>query len=143
MARCNNWPAKLALFVEEKRNQPFVWGENDCALFTCDWIIILTGADCAAELRGRYRTALGASRLLRRFGGLERLIEGNAEEFGWKEIPVRAAQRGDIVIAFLPENRAAMPCAVGVVVGAKAVFAGTAGIVFVPLLQCARAWRVD
>lgn len=52
---------------------PFVRGTCDCCLWACDWVVTLRGIDPAAPLRGRYRTAIGAERHIRRAGGLEPL----------------------------------------------------------------------
>jgi hypothetical protein len=143
MARCSNWPLKLALFVEEKRGSPFSWGNNDCALFTADWLILLTGIDCGASLRGGYNDGLGAARVLKRRGGLENLIERIMKQHGWEEIPVTLARRGDVALLDVPESGQSMPSAVGVVVGRMVAMAGPYGANFAELKACRRAWRID
>jgi hypothetical protein len=49
---------------------PFGWGRHDCALWAAAAIHAQLGADPAESLRGRYRTMLGAQRLLAPWGGL-------------------------------------------------------------------------
>lgn len=119
--------------------RPFVWGENDCTLFACDLVEAATGVDYAAVLRGRYRTAAGAARALRRFagGGLEAAAEKIAQDNGLEEVPPLMAQRGDFVLL----DAAAGP-ALGVCLGATFIAAGPAGAVSLPLKRARRAWRV-
>lgn len=61
----------LAAFLRRALHEPFVWGRQDCALWSASWIGEFRGTDPAAHFRGRYSTALGCSRLLKREGGLE------------------------------------------------------------------------
>jgi hypothetical protein len=72
IARRDNWPDLLSVYIEEKRSEPFAWGSNDCCLFAADWVQIATGHDIAAQWRGSYTTALGARRALDEGGGIER-----------------------------------------------------------------------
>lgn len=132
--RSNNWEDKLHLFIEEKRNVPFKWGENDCCLFCCDWVAIALGFDPGEQYRGRYSTALGAMRVLREIRGVEGIATG---VLGAPE-PARFASRGDIVSLPTPHGDA-----LGVCIGAVAAFAGTDKIMFKPLSVCKLTWRVD
>jgi len=61
----------LSAFLRAGAGATFVWGEIDCSLFMADWCRKVRGVDPAASLRGRYRTALGAMRHVRRLGGFE------------------------------------------------------------------------
>lgn len=61
----------LNAFLRAGARATFVWGEIDCSLFMADWCRKMRGVDPAASLRGRYRTALGAMRHVRRLGGFE------------------------------------------------------------------------
>ncbi len=63
----SDFAERLHAAVAARRGQPFQWGENDCALFACDLVEAATGVDYAAPFRGRYRTAAGAARALKRF----------------------------------------------------------------------------
>ncbi len=140
ISRKSNWPTRLALFIEEKRDQPFKWGENDCCLFFCDWISILTENDPASHLglRGTYDSALGAIRILEGLGGVEVLAQKVAEERGWSFVPVEYAQRGDGVI-FQTEEGPAM----GVCNGQMSVFAGPNGIVFRLTKTCSHILNIS
>ncbi|WP_290654490.1 hypothetical protein [Idiomarina sp.] len=68
MKRSNDWPTQLAEFLLSKRSEPFQWGENDCCLFAADAIIAMGGEDVAEDVRGRYKTALGARRIMKNIG---------------------------------------------------------------------------
>ena len=59
----------MSAFLRAGAGATFVWGEIDCSLFMADWCRKTRGVDPAASLRGRYRTALGAMRHVRRLGG--------------------------------------------------------------------------
>jgi len=115
---------------------PFAWGTQDCCQFARKAVRAIRGKDPAwgMGLR-RYKTARGALSNLHRLGGLESL----PEHARLTEIPVRRAQRGDVVIGPVGERGEE---ALGIVIGAKAAFAGSNGLDFVPVLECRRAWRV-
>lgn len=136
--RKSNWPGSLALFVEEKRAQPFDWETNNCAFFACDWITILTGVDPTAQYRPRVNSALSAARVLAEAGGIEAIAARACEENGWPEIPPRLAQRGDILLSETTDEKS-----LGVCAGRDGIFAGKAGLVSVPVLKCVRAWRIS
>jgi len=135
--RCDNWPGKLALFIEEKRHQPFDWVRNNCCFFACDWLAILTGKDPAAEYRERITSDLSAARVLKEEGGAIGIAEKVCEANRWFKTPLKLARRGDIAALDTPDGQA-----IGVVIGAMVAFAGTHGVEFRPLSSCRRAWRV-
>lgn len=139
MNRQPNWPTRLALFIEEKEKQPFAWGSNDCCLFTCDWIAILTQIDPAAEfqLRGAYTTALGAERILKEHGGLEVLAEAWFKAHGRDACPISHAGRGDVVV-FRTENGPML----GVCLGAMSAGPGKDGVQFLPTLEAVTAYKI-
>ncbi|HWW11378.1 MAG TPA: hypothetical protein VN018_02595, partial [Brevundimonas sp.] len=57
-------------YLETMARRPFGDGEADCILTVADWIVLRGHPDPAESYRGRYSTALGRERLLRRLGGL-------------------------------------------------------------------------
>lgn len=135
MPRCNLWEDKLALFIEEKRNQPFNWQTNNCAFFACDWIAIVFGQDPAAPYRGM--TGLQLSRAIRQTP-VDKLAEKITMEIGWYCVTPVWARRGDIVEIALDSYPA-----LGVCIGARSAFPGKDGIIFNKTIDCRRAWRVD
>lgn len=140
MARKSNWPAALTLFLEEKANQPFVWGENDCCMFTADWLAILLGEypGMAKELRGTYSDALSAQKVLSSLGGVEQVVADYCAEKGFNEVPAALAQRGDIATV----DTEHLGPALGVVEGSQVAYAGEQGVVRVPVSTVRKAWRI-
>jgi hypothetical protein len=144
--RVQDWPTLFFHFIESRRHSPFAWGKMDCCLFACDGVLAQTGLDPAACLyRGQYHDALGAARLVRKHGGIEALAAKVCAGLGFVEVPVRLAQRGDIVAIAgeaLGEDVPYLGAALGLCTGPAAAFTGAAGLVFYPLKSCHRAWRV-
>lgn len=143
--RFKDWPTRFFAFIESRRHLPHTWGINDCCIFTCDGILAQTGLDPAAKLfRGKYRDALGATRLVRKHGGIEAIARKVCREHGYKPISPALASRGDVVL--LPARATGNPGkgpALGMAVGGgQAAFAGPAGLVFLPVSSCSKAWRV-
>ena len=139
MSRCNNWPRELTRFIEAKRHQPFAWGVNDCCLFSCDWLLILTGTDPATVLnmRGNYQTALEATRLLQERGGVAAIAREYCASQKWPEVRPIAAGRGDILLM----NNLGQDV-LGVCIGGRGIFAGQDAMEFFPVDQCSSAWKV-
>lgn len=95
MHRLPDWEARLAAYLEPLRLRAFAWGEHDCCLFTAGAVLAMTGVDPMPEFRGRYSTAIGAERALRRYGAstLDATLDGK-----FAPIAPALAQRGDIVM---------------------------------------------
>lgn len=137
--RVSNWPELLIAFIELKRNCSFKWGENDCCMFGCDWLTIVTGIDPDSEyqLRGKYNSALSAFRILKKLGGVESIVESWSRAHGWERTSLLHAQRGDLVI-FQTKNGGA----VGVCNGETSIFAGPNGLSFIKTSQCSVVWHI-
>lgn len=134
MTRIPHWEQRLASAIADARALPFAWGRHDCATWAFDLRRDLTGGpDLAAFWRGRYRTALGAERVMRRLGWGS-LEEGGRALLGAPLETVLLARRGDLVLGGEPE-------AFGVCIGARAAFVAPEGLVFLPLSHCRLAWR--
>lgn len=126
---------RLILALDAARTMPFAWGCHDCATWAFDLRRDLTGgADHAARWRGRYRTARGAHRVMRRLGW-ESLEEMGRDLLGDPLSTPLLAQRGDLVLG------GADP-AFGICAGARAAFVAPEGLTFLPLSACLLAWRV-
>lgn len=54
----------LSRYVDEVHRTPFAYGRNDCLLMVAGAVERITGIDHAAPYRGRYRTLIGAKRML-------------------------------------------------------------------------------
>ena len=139
MAKHYLFAERLSAAVKARRGRSFQWGSHDCCTFACDVIRDAGGVDYAAPFRGRYTTALGAARALRRFagGGLETAAEKITQDNGLEEVPPLMAQRGDFVLIDVAEGPA-----LGVCLGEFLAAAGPDGAATFPLKRARRAWRV-
>lgn len=135
MARIENWERLLAAAIDTARARPFLWGLHDCPTFAFETRMILTGGEDVATLwRGRYTTALGGERVMRRLGWSS-LEDMGRSLLGEPRPAVLLAQRGDIVLA---DTRLGF----GICIGAEAVGMAPEGLVSVPLTSCHLAWTV-
>lgn len=73
------------------------WGVSDCVLWPADWVVASGWPDPAEAFRGRYRTALGAARIVARAGGLQALWRAEAARLGLAETARPIA--GDVGLA--------------------------------------------
>lgn len=138
--RRNDWAERLARYLSTAARRRFEWGEHDCALFAAGAIQALREVDVANDLR-TYRSEHGAARVLAAndCDGVEQIADKIAAEYGFEEIPVLRAQRGDVVVADLEAGPT-----LGVVdmTGRRAVFAAEKGLAHLELRYCRRAWRI-
>ena len=139
MKRVENWPTLLAAFIEERRDVPFTWGKADCCLFAADWVRLATDLDPAADLRGKYNSALGALRIIEDHDGLATLVARALIPLGSREVAISLACRGDIIVRDSENGYCA-----GVVLGKESAFVTQNGLSFVPTKSKAdaRAWKI-
>jgi hypothetical protein len=133
--RIPGWERHLAEAIEAARDRPFRWGRHDCATFAFDLRREIAGGhDVAALWRGRYTTARGALRVMRRLGWSS--LEAAGRDLLGEPLPsVHLAQRGDLVLAD-------SGLGFGVCLGARAAGIAPSGLVLVSITVCALAWRV-
>lgn len=135
LRRVDHWERLLAAAIDTARAKPFVWGVHDCPTFAFETRMILTGGEDVAGLwRGRYTTALGGERVMRRLGWAS-LEEMGHSLLGEPRPAGLLAQRGDVVMAD-------SGLGFGVCNGASAVGMAPAGLVTVPLTSCRLAWLI-
>ena len=129
------WEHLLAAETDTARAKTFIWGVHDCPTFAFETRMILTGSeDVAALWRGRYTTALGGARVMRRLGWAS-LEEMGRSLLGEPRPAVLLAQRGDLVLADTGLG-------FGICMGASAVGVAPEGLVTVPLTACKLAWTI-
>lgn len=87
----------LNAHLESALTDSAFWGVSDCVLWPADWVVCCGWADPAAGFRGRYRTALGAARIVRRAGGLEAMWRAEAARIGLS--PTTRPIAGDVGLA--------------------------------------------
>ena len=139
MNRLPDWRSRLTAYLAASAGVPFAFGRHDCALFTADCLLAMTGEDPAAEFRGRYRTLQGGLKRLRAAGFADHLALATAR---LAEVHPAFAQAGDL--AALPGEGSA---ALGVVQGHRIYVlrddgSGGGALATVDLLAATRAWRV-
>lgn len=122
-------------FLPYYRRRPFEWGQCDCCLFVANWVQKMCGFDPSAELRGRYHSKLGATRVLRR-AGFNSVMDIADAAFG-ERVSALALERGDI--ALLMQDDAP---ALGIVWGANVWAMGEQGAVALPLALVVFGWRL-
>lgn len=72
----------LAAWLDRAVETPRAWGSHDCNIWPADWVVTCGHPDPAGGWRGRYRTALGAARIVSRTGGLEALWRRGGDAAG-------------------------------------------------------------
>lgn len=126
----------LDAFLEDMARRPFVDGAADCALTVADWVALATGcADPADHLRGRYRTALGRERLLRRLGGLEAVMGVCADKAGLA-LTTNPVRRDVGLIVAAGQELA------GICLGRRWAIKSSKGLTVEPADRIVRAWSV-
>lgn len=133
MQRLEDWPTRLAEFIEARGERTFSWGESDCCLFVCDAIEAMTACDPGARWRGLYSTEKGARRVLRDNGG----VAGIATLVLGQPVPPAHAGRGDVVLIDTPDGEALATCLGGVIAAQ-----GQCGVEFHPMTAAKAAWKV-
>ena len=128
--RISIWEQALSDYIGSKRNEPFVYGVNDCCMFAAGAVEAMTAIDPMAEFRGKYKSLAGSVRALKEIGAgdLEQTIDGK-----FPVIPVSSAQRGDI--AFFDGS-------LGIIDGSFAWFVSDDGLERVPRSYWVKAWGV-
>lgn len=131
--RIEGWEQRLARFIESRAKTPFAWGSHDCCAFTAGAFREVTGCD-AMLVHSEYSTALGAARVLKAAGGIERIPELHR----LARQPVLMARRGD-VMSYEIDGRISL----GVCAGEASFFAGPIGLTAVKTAECRASWRVE
>lgn len=135
LPRVDHWECLLAEAIDTARARPFAWSLHDCPTFAFETRATLIGCeDTAALWRGRYTTALGGARVMRRLGWAS-LEEMGRALLGEPRPAVLLAQRGDIVLANTGLG-------FGICNGASAVGMAPEGLMTVSLTSCRLAWPV-
>jgi hypothetical protein len=130
-------------FLASRKNTPYKWGTNDCAMFAADGILAQTGTDIAADFRGKYTDESGAYTAIKEVCGgstVEDAAVYCAQKAGMTELqhPLMA-QRGDLVIVENDRKRIAGLVHIN---GRDVAVVGDKGLIRVPITNVKRAWRV-
>lgn len=130
MTRYHDWEARLADYLAGFDVNAL--GEAPCAFFAAGAVEAQTGFDGHAKYAGKYKTALGAVKVMKSLGGgdLPTTFDLHLDR---RESPA-FAQRGDIV--FDGES-------VGVCIGRVALFVADGAWVEIPRSEWSIAWATD
>ena len=144
LLRKDNWPELLAEFISNRMDKPFIWGENDCGLFACDAVLLMTGLDLAEKARGKYANSDAAAAITSKYdviitSNLEEYAEAVAESYLLPSVPILMARRGDIALYL-----SILGPTLGIVAmnGKEVLIPGPEGLRGVPLASCKKAWRI-
>jgi len=128
---------RLTAYIRAAEDASFVWGEHDCLTFTNGAYRAMYGAGWAEDWLGRYMID---GRPMRR----RELIA----EFGWSNIDaaiddkltrVSHPPRGALVTT-KHAQRWVTGVALGVCIGARGVFLGKEGVIYMPTEYIEKAW---
>lgn len=133
-------PPRLGQFMETAGRTPFAWGRHDCLLFPAAWCRAVAGVDPAAGFRGRYRTELGARRILKREGGLLALASRQMDAAGLSAVDLGAIAAGDVGVVRAPTPKGEAAHVGAVFTGVDWMVLGVRGLVFAGFIADA-AWR--
>ena len=133
MMRLQNWQTKFAEFAQARAGMPFVWGSNDCCLFSVDAVLAMTGQDFGEGWRGAYMTGVSAMRRVAKTGGLSAIA---TDALGASVAPLMAAV-GDVVLC-TNEGRELL----GICNGTTVLAAGENGSVILSMDAALAAWKV-
>ncbi len=134
LVRREDWPERLAEALDRHASAPGAWGRSDCYMLAADCVLAMTGVEPWPQVRGRYRSASGAARQLRRHG-FRSLEQALAAAF--PRVPVLRARRGDLGLVSTPDGPACV-----VVTGVEATGKSMEGIRRVPVSALLAAFRV-
>lgn len=88
---------RLGAFLDGAAAERHDWGRSDSMLLIADWMLTATGRDPAAPWRGRYRSPLGAARIIRRAGGKAALLDDGFARAGCAvAVAPQDARSGDV-----------------------------------------------
>jgi len=124
----------LAEFLRDGASRPFRWGACDCCTWVCSWVLARRGVDPSAPWRGRYRTARGALRNIRRGGDFVAVVSGAMADAGL--IETSDPQPGDIGVVEAEGGATLAICT-----GGKWAGKSERGVVVAPFPMI-KAWRV-
>ena len=140
LARVPGHAEALAQLLAQRQRAAFKWGVHDCCLWAADAIHAQLGVDPAAELRGRYATALQAHRGVQACGpGLEAIATAALGE------PLRhpmLASAGDVGLVECNAEGETWPHALAVCLGDWWACPAADVMALRPLTAAVQSWRV-
>lgn len=127
------WYDALDGYLRQRAARPFAWGRQDCCTYAADWVLLATGKDPMAGLRG-LDTAVAARRTLQELGGMRAAWDARHRP----HIAGPYAQAGDIAMVSLDGGGSAM----AICTGAWLAVPGTDKVELLPITRAEATWRV-
>lgn len=124
----------LVSYLRAASARPFVWGEHDCLLWLGEWVAAQRGSNPAQSFCGRYRTRLGAMRIVKRHGGMVELLDRTLLPLGFRR--TEECEPGDIAVVAAPEGEMG-----AIVTGSFMALRGVNSI-FYRRLPVLAAWKI-
>lgn len=129
----------LDTFIAAHHFTPFAWGRHDCCTFAADWVLVRTGRDPMAALRGLF-SPLAAMRALRRLGGF---VAAADALLGNRLAAPALARPGDVCLVSSGRRPGrASGHAFGVCLGSRIAAPGPSQLVLLPITSAEASWRV-
>lgn len=128
--RVSDWEQRLSDYLLSKRQEQFQYGKHDCAHFVAGAVEAITGENPMADIDRDYDTKIGSVRVIKSLGhtSLEQVLDNM-----FYPCSIGFAQTGDL--AFHDGS-------VGIVIGAKAVFATEIGYTMIDRSEWTKSWGV-
>ena len=97
LKRKENWRELLGEEINNRIDRKFVYGEHDCAIAASACVKSMTGIDLFKGF-GKYKGKVKAHKIIKKYGGLEKIVMDLAEKYDMEEIEIPYAQAGDAVL---------------------------------------------
>ena len=127
--------ARVTEFLTRYAGRPMAWGKDDCSMLLADWWTENHGTDPAAALRETYATEAEKAMVVKRAGGLPRLVASIAASVGARR--TQAPRDGDFGVIQYEGSIVA-----GIRVGLFWAVRSSGGIAFVRDAKVVRAWEI-
>ena len=130
---------RLNDYLKSVQGEPFAWGRHDCLTFTNTAFRVMHGKGWGDDLLGRYMTdrgrPMGRDQLRVEFGywSFEAAVDDRLTRIGY--VPPRGA-----LVTTKHSQRWAIGVAMGISVGASAVFLSKQGLLYLPIEMIDKAW---
>lgn len=132
--RVKKWEKSFRDWLAANSKTPFRWGRFDCVLMAGLCSDAITGNQYAKDFIGRYKTRIGAMRIVKtEFGSFDNIFSSR-----YREINPNMAWRGDVVLAEIEGEQT-----YGVLESNAAYFAGRDGLIFIQKPKILKAWRIE
>ncbi len=128
--RVQDWPERLAEYIQSAITKPFAWGSHDCATFAAGWVEVATGERIPLP---ECNSAVEYARLMES-SEMRELVE---QVLGDAMPNSRLAARGDVALVPIGDR-----LCLGIVVDGYVAGPGTDGLLYVPRSEIVSAWVV-